>query len=78
MSCMKEFTKVKVLKISYQPFDKKLFHLLQELKGQKILSLSIGSFEAQIIALALESVDQQRPMPHDLICSLLYETGFNL
>ena len=75
---MKEFTKVEVLKISYQPSARSYFILLKELDGQNIISLSIGSFEAQTIALALESIDQIRPMTHDLICSIFYETGFNL
>ena len=75
---MKELIKVEVLKISYQPSVKSYFILLKELEGQNIISLSIGSFEAQTIALALESIDRTRPMTHDLICSLFCETGFNL
>ena len=75
---MQEFTKAEVLKISYKPSARSYFILLKELEGKNIISLSIESFEAQIIALALESIDQTRPMTHDLICSLFYETGFNL
>jgi len=75
---MKELIKVEVLKISYQPSARSYFILLKELDGQNIISLSIGSFEAQTIALALESIDRTRPMTHDLICSLFCETGFNL
>ena len=75
---MKELTKVEVLKISYQPSSRSYFVLLKELMGQNIISLSIGSFEAQAIALELESVDQQRPMSHDLLCSLFQKTGFDL
>ena len=75
---MKELTEVKVLKIAYQPSLKSYFILLNELKGNKIISFSIGSFEAQTIALALESNDQERLMTHDLICSLFYKTGFIL
>ena len=43
-----------------------------------IASLSVGSFEAQSIALALESIEEKRPMTHDLICHLLSEIGFLL
>ena len=75
---MKELTKVKVLKISYQPSTRSYFLLLKELGRKNIISLSIGSFEAQIIALALESIGQAIPMTHDLICSLFHEIGFNL
>ena len=75
---MKELIKVEVLKVSYQPSSKSYFLPLKELDGENIISLLIGSYEAQIIALALESISQVRPMTHDLICSLFYETGFNL
>ena len=75
---MKELTEVKVLKIAYKPSLKSYFILLNELRGEKIISFSIGSFEAQIIALALESNDEERLTPHDLIWSLFHETGFIL
>ena len=75
---MKELIKVEVLKISYQPSARNYFILLKELDGPNIISLSIGSFEAQTIAQALGSIDQTRPMTHDLICSLFHETDFNL
>ena len=75
---MKELIKVEVSKISYKPSAKSYFILLKELRGQKIISLPIGSFEAHTIALALKSIDQTTPMIHDLMCSLFYETGFNL
>ena len=75
---MKELIEVEVLKISYQPSAKSYFILLKDLDGQNIISLSVGSFEAQTIALALESIDQTRPMTHDLICSLIHKTGFIL
>ena len=42
------------------------------------MPLKIGSFEAQSIALALESIEVKRPMTHDLICSLFSEIGFFL
>ena len=75
---MKELTEVKVLKIAYQSSLKSYFILLNELKGEKVISFPIGSFEAQTIALALDSNAQARLMTHDLICSLFYETGFIL
>ena len=75
---MEELIRIEVLKISYQSSARSYFMLLKELRGQKIISLPIGSFEAQTIAQALESIDQTRPMTHDLICSLFHKTGFNL
>ena len=69
---------VKVLKISYHPSTRSYFILLKDVAGDDCISLSVGSFEAQSIALALESIEQRRPMTHDLICHLLSETGFSL
>ena len=69
---------VKVLKISYHPSTKSYFILLRDVNGEDCISISVGSFEAQSIALALESIEEKRPMTHDLICHLLSEIGFSL
>ena len=69
---------VKVLKISYHPSTRSYFILLQDVDGDDCMSISVGSFEAQSIALALEPIEKKRPMTHDLICHLLSETGFFL
>ena len=59
---------VKILKISYQPSTRNYYIILKELDGDRCIPLTIGSSEAQSIALALESVEATRPMTHDLIC----------
>ena len=69
---------VKVLKISYHPSTRSYFILLKDVDGEDCISLSVGSFEAQSIALALESIEEKRPTTHDLICHLLYKIGFSL
>ena len=69
---------VKVLKISYHPSTRSYFILLKNVDGEDCISLSVGSFEAQSIALALESIEEKRPMTHDLICHLLSEIGFSI
>ena len=69
---------VKVLKISYHPSSRSYFILLKDIDGEDCISISVGSFEAQSIALALESIEGKRPMTHDLICHLLSEIGFSL
>ena len=69
---------VKVLKISYHPSTKSYFILLRDVDGDDCISISVGSFEAQSIALALESIEEKRLMTHDLICHLLSEIGFSL
>ena len=62
---------VKVTKISYHAPSKSYAVILQELTGNKCMPVIIGSFEAQSIALALESINPPRPLTHDLICNIL-------
>ncbi len=69
---------VKVVKISYHPSTRSYFILLKDVEGNDCISISVGSFEAQSIALAIESVEEKRPMTHDLICHLLSELDFSL
>ena len=65
---------VKVIKISYHPTSRSYAIILKEIRGEKCLPVIVGSFEAQSIALAIESVDTPRPLTHDLICDFI--TGF--
>ena len=69
---------VKILKISYQPSTRNYYIILKEIDGDQCIPLTIGSSEAQSIALALESVEMTRPMTHDLICKLLSDINFSL
>ena len=62
---------LKVIKISYDSTAKTYAVILKEITGSKCLPIIIGSFEAQSIALALESIDSPRPLTHDLICDLI-------
>ena len=71
-------TAVEVFKISFQPSTRNYFILLKEIEGNKIIPLKIGSYEAQSIALAMESIEESRPMTHDLICAIFSEVDFNL
>ncbi len=52
--------------------------LLAEKEGKRILPISIGMFEAQAIARALEGVDIGRPLTHDLIVNIIRELGGTL
>jgi bifunctional DNase/RNase len=45
--------------------------LLREVGGDNVLSINIGGFEAQAIALALDNMKPSRPMTHDLLKSLM-------
>lgn len=62
---------VKVTKISYDSEGRNYVVILQEISGNKFLPVIVGSFEAQAIALAIESVETPRPLTHDLICDFI-------
>ena len=62
---------VKVTKISYHSESKSYAVILREITGEKCIPVIVGSFEAQSIALAIETVDTPRPLTHDLICDLI-------
>jgi hypothetical protein len=49
--------------------------LLREREGRRYLPIWIGQNEAQAIALAQQGVATPRPLTHDLMKSLLDETG---
>ena len=66
---------VKIQKISYHPPSRSYAVILKEITGKRCLPVIVGSFEAQSIALAIESVDTPRPLTHDLICDMI--TGIN-
>ena len=62
---------VEVVKVSYDSQAKTYAVVLKEAGGDRFIPIIIGSFEAQSIALALESVDTPRPLTHDLICDII-------
>lgn len=47
--------------------------LLKEVTGDRYLPIWIGEFEAQAIAMELQGVESPRPLPYDLMRSLLGE-----
>ncbi len=52
--------------------------LLKEEEGDRRLPVVIGGFEAQAIALAVEGVQPNRPMTHDLFKNTLSQIGIDL
>jgi bifunctional DNase/RNase len=52
--------------------------LLKERDGERFLPIFIGAVEATAIAFALQGIDTQRPMTHDLMRDLLREAGATL
>lgn len=49
--------------------------LLKEVYGSRRLPIIIGSFEAQSIALELESIKPPRPLTHDLLANVIENLG---
>jgi uncharacterized protein len=45
--------------------------ILKDVKGDAVLPIWVGGFEAQAIALEMEKVNTPRPMTHDLIKNVL-------
>ena len=52
--------------------------ILRDGDGQRVLPIWVGVFEANAIALQLESVQTPRPMTHDLMKNLLEEMGASI
>lgn len=52
--------------------------LLKEETGGRRLPIVIGGFEAQAIALAVEGIQPNRPLTHDLFKNTLQQIGVNL
>ena len=69
---------VKVQKISFHPPSRSYAVILTEINGTRKLPVIVGAFEAQSIALALESMDTPRPLTHDLIGLLIKEVEAKL
>jgi len=69
---------VKVQKISFHPPSRSYAVILSEINGTRKLPVIVGAFEAQSIALALESMNTPRPLTHDLIGLLIKEVEANL
>jgi len=49
--------------------------LLKETAGERYLPIWIGEFEAHAIAMELQGVESPRPLPYDLMRSMLTELG---
>ena len=64
----KEF---KIRGLMMDPINNSPIVILQEIKGDTLLPIWVGIFEANAIALQIEKVDTPRPMTHDLLKNLL-------
>jgi hypothetical protein len=52
--------------------------VLREIDSRRYLPIFIGPFEAEAIAVALQGLEPQRPMTHDLLKSVFNELGASL
>jgi len=49
--------------------------ILKELEGERYLPIWIGPFEAEAIALELQSVEAPRPLPYDIMKKIIGDLG---
>lgn len=49
--------------------------ILKEVEGERHLPIWIGVFEAEAIAMVLQGVESARPLPYDLLTSLVNDLG---
>jgi hypothetical protein len=62
---------VRVRGITVDPQGSSPIVLLEELRGERVMPIWVGVFEARAIAMEMEKVVPPRPMTHDLIKNLL-------
>lgn len=71
--------KMDILGLSTSPSSGGAYALiLSEAEGNRRLPIIIGTFEAQAIALELESIKPPRPMTHDLLKNMVLSLGSNV
>jgi bifunctional DNase/RNase len=64
--------------LSVDPITNMPIIVLRETQGERVLPIWVGVFEANAIALQMESVATPRPMTHDLLKSVIDELGGRL
>ena len=64
--------------LSVDPITNMPIIVLRETGGERVLPIWVGVFEANAIALQIESVQTPRPMTHDLLKSVIDELGGQL
>jgi uncharacterized protein len=71
--------KMDILGLSTSPSSGGAYALiLSEVEGNRRLPIIIGTFEAQAIALELESIKPPRPMTHDLLKNIVLSFNSNV
>jgi bifunctional DNase/RNase len=62
---------MKIKGLVMDPISKMPIVLLEDRRGEKVLPIWIGVFEANAIALTIENIPTPRPMTHDLLKNIL-------
>lgn len=62
---------VRIRGLMMDPSSKMPIVLLNDLAGEVVLPIWVGLLEANAIAIEIEKTTMQRPMTHDLLCSVI-------
>ncbi|MCX7641575.1 MAG: bifunctional nuclease family protein [Elusimicrobiales bacterium] len=73
---MKKEIEVKIYSIASSLTESIVF--LEEVHGIRILPIWIGPIEAQAIAIKMSGYPSPRPMTHDLLYRIIYQTGMKV
>jgi uncharacterized protein len=69
---------MKIKGLVVDPISKMPIIVLEDLHSDRVLPIWIGVFEANAIALTIESVPTPRPMTHDLLKCFLEKLGISI
>ena len=69
---------MKIKGLMIDPLTQMPIVILRDSKGDAVLPIWVGIFEANAIALQMEKIQTPRPMTHDLLKSLLASMGASL
>jgi bifunctional DNase/RNase len=67
---------VKVGALIMDPNSNTPIVVLKGVEGETILPIWVGAYEANAIALEIEKMVPQRPMTHDLLRNIIFQTGY--
>src|ERR687894_810410 len=66
---------VKIRGLMMDPSSGTPIIILKDINSETMLPIWVGAYEANAIALEIEKIAPQRPMPHDLLRNLIIEMG---
>ncbi len=72
------FVELKIRGIALDPESQMPMVLLQDHERRKVITVSVGPFEASAIIIEMEGVEPPRPLTHDIISNLFTNHGFTM